>query len=149
MLNELSVRFLQIISDSQAAIRISNIEEINYPNKHIRMPYRLFRDLATQKTMLLEHKSTTEMVSDFLTKVLSCAAIKRHRVCSNMATKGERTAHQKWNKFLKAKKWKIWRGLVRWQGGIKLVADSICGACKSFFSCAACTRVFIETCSLS
>ena len=67
---------------------MSKQETSSARTKHIDVQYHLTRQLAEQKTIILEYCPTTEMIADGFTKSLNASMHKKFAASSGLAIKG-------------------------------------------------------------
>jgi fructosamine-3-kinase len=68
-----------LYGDNQASIALSKNPKFHKRVKHIWVHYHLIRSLVDLKKIDLHYKSTSQMITDSLTKALPCPAGNQHR----------------------------------------------------------------------
>ena len=85
--NELDA--IQILDDSQSAIKLTRNESINRRNKHIDISYHFTRDAVERKLVDLGYTTTETMVADLMTKPLGRIKFERLRGLCGIRIQGE------------------------------------------------------------
>lgn len=80
---------IQVLADSQSAMKLATNESINRRNKHIDITFHYVRDVTSKGEVILGYVPTSDMVADMLNKPLGRVKFEKLRSMCGLCVKGE------------------------------------------------------------